>query len=158
MAGDGSQHQRDHHWHQTCCCRMVKQGEGRVVNITGGGTVAPHVFASAYSASKAAIARFSETVAMELRSIDSPVRVFTVRPGLVLNERTSDLADSEACKKFGPDITEKINNGSIPMSTPDMVGDFIGYVASGALDDNDARECYNRKGNMHSQLFSNEDL
>lgn len=120
--------------------QMVKQNEGRVVNITGGGTVTPHVFASAYSASKAAIARFSETVAMELNSIDSPVKVFTVRPGLVYNERTQALADSEACKKYWPNITERVNKDDRPMNTPAMVGDFIGYVASGALDDLDGRD------------------
>lgn len=114
--------------------QMVKQGEGRVVNITGGGTVTPHVFASAYSASKAAVARYTETVALELESVDSPVKVFAVRPGLVLNERTTELAESEECKEFWPNITERVQNDDRPMNTPDMVGEFIGYVMTGALD------------------------
>jgi len=122
--------------------QMVKQGSGRVVNISGGGSTAPHIFASAYSASKAAIARFTETVAMELESVHSPVKVFIVRPGLVYNERTQALADSRECKEYWPNITEMVNKSDKPMSTPDMVGDFIGYVASGALDGYDGRDLW----------------
>lgn len=124
--------------------QMVKQGSGRVVNISGGGSTSPHIFASAYSASKAAIARFTETVAMELESVDSPVKVFIVRPGLVYNQRTQALADSKECQEFWPNITEMVNNSDKPMSTPDMVGDFIGYVASGALDAYDGRDLWIR--------------
>lgn len=121
---------------------MVKQGQGRVINITGGGTTSPHVFASPYSASKAAIARYSETVAMELESVASPVKVFTVRPGLVLNERTRALAESDECKEFWPNITERVLYNDQAMTTPDMLGDFIAYVASGAVDAYDGRDLW----------------
>lgn len=112
--------------------QMIKQKGGRIINVGGGGTVKPHVFSSAYSASKASIARFTETVALELTSIDSPVKVFTFGPGLVINERTIELANSEECAKFWPNIVDLVNNGKC--STPQQIGEFVGFIASGALD------------------------
>jgi len=120
--------------------QMVKQNSGRVINIAGGGTVKPHVFSSAYSASKVAVTRYTETVALELESIGSKVKVFSVRPGLVINERTIELANSEVCKKYWPDIVEMIKNNNA--NTPEMVGNFIGFIASGAIDGHSGKCLY----------------
>lgn len=122
--------------------QMVKQDSGRVINIAGGGTVTPHVWASAYSASKVAVVRFSETCALELEACGSNVKVFSGRPGLVLNDRTRALAESEECKKYWPNITDIVENHSDTMSKPEMVGDFIAYIASGAADAYTGRDLF----------------
>lgn len=68
------------------CChtfipRMKAKGSGKVIIVSGGGAVAARPNFSAYAASKAAVVRFAETIAMELKpySID----VNCMAPGLL---------------------------------------------------------------------------
>ena len=83
------------------CCRafapgMVERGGGRIVNVASGAAYLPTRFANltantAYPASKAAVHRFSEILATELAP--SKVFVFSISPGLVKTEMTSDMSD-----------------------------------------------------------------
>jgi len=83
------------------CCRtfgpgMVERGGGRIVNVASGSAYLPTRFANltantAYPASKAAVHRFSEVLAVELAP--SNVFVFSISPGLVKTEMTSGMAD-----------------------------------------------------------------
>ena len=73
-------------------CRAVlpsfrKQGHGKIVNLSGGGATSPLPRFSAYSASKAAVVRFTETLAEEMR--DEGVNVNAIAPG-ALNTRLLD--------------------------------------------------------------------
>jgi NAD(P)-dependent dehydrogenase (short-subunit alcohol dehydrogenase family) len=64
--------------------QMLERGEGRVVNVS---SVAAHLSSpgeAAYSASKAALAAFSETLALDLW--DTGVRSMVVYPGVVDTE------------------------------------------------------------------------
>jgi 3-oxoacyl-[acyl-carrier protein] reductase len=56
-----------------------KRGYGKIVNLSGGGATAPMPRLSAYSASKAAVVRFTETLAGEVR--DAGIDVNAVAPG-----------------------------------------------------------------------------
>src|SRR2546422_5106215 len=67
--------------------RMLARGKGVVINFSGGGAVAPFPRFSAYSASKAAVVRLTETVAEEVK--DSGVRINAIAPGAV-NTRLLD--------------------------------------------------------------------
>ena len=83
------------------CCRavapgMVERGGGRIVNVASGSAYLPTRFANltantAYPASKAAVHRFSEVLAVELAP--SNVFVFSISPGLVKTEMTSGMPD-----------------------------------------------------------------
>jgi NAD(P)-dependent dehydrogenase (short-subunit alcohol dehydrogenase family) len=71
------------------CCRAVvphfrAHGYGKIVQLSGGGATAPLPRLSAYAASKAAVVRFAETLAEELRG--TGVDVNSVAPG-ALNTR-----------------------------------------------------------------------
>jgi NAD(P)-dependent dehydrogenase (short-subunit alcohol dehydrogenase family) len=71
------------------CCRAVlpvmrRQGTGRIIVLSGGGATAPRPQLSAYATSKAAVVRFAETLAEELR--DTGITVNAVAPG-ALNTR-----------------------------------------------------------------------
>jgi 3-oxoacyl-[acyl-carrier protein] reductase len=68
------------------CSRLVLPGmlareRGKIINLSGGGAVSPRPRFSAYSASKAAVVRFTETLAVEVsgRGID----VNAIAPGAV---------------------------------------------------------------------------
>jgi NAD(P)-dependent dehydrogenase (short-subunit alcohol dehydrogenase family) len=80
------------------CCRafaprMVARGEGRIVNVASGSAYLPprDGGATAYGASKAAVARFSELLAAELAPQN--VFVFAISPGLVRTEMTGGFPD-----------------------------------------------------------------
>jgi NAD(P)-dependent dehydrogenase (short-subunit alcohol dehydrogenase family) len=84
-------------------CRSVlpgfrAQGSGKIVNLSGGGATAPLPRFSAYAASKAAVVRFTETLAEELRG--TPIQVNAVAPG-ALNTRLLDEAIAAGPDKVG---------------------------------------------------------
>lgn len=58
---------------------MIEQGSGHIINLGGGGSAYPRSNHSAYACSKAAIVRFSDTLAEELR--DKNVKVNVLSPG-----------------------------------------------------------------------------
>jgi NAD(P)-dependent dehydrogenase (short-subunit alcohol dehydrogenase family) len=87
-------------------CREVlpifkRQGAGKIVNLSGGGATAPLPRLSAYAASKAAVVRFTETLAEELRG--TPIDVNAVAPG-ALNTRLLDEVIAAGPEKVGRDF------------------------------------------------------
>lgn len=90
-------------------CRAVlpgfrKRGWGRIVNLSGGGATAPLPRFSAYAASKAAVVRFTETLAEELRG--TPILVNAVAPG-ALNTRLLEEAIAAGPDKVGQSFYER---------------------------------------------------
>ena len=74
------------------CCRAVlphfrAQRSGKIILLSGGGATKPMPFLSAYAASKAAVVRFCETLAGEVK--DAGIDVNAVAPG-ALNTRLLD--------------------------------------------------------------------
>jgi NAD(P)-dependent dehydrogenase (short-subunit alcohol dehydrogenase family) len=82
---------------------MLARGAGSIVNFSGGGAVAPFPRFSAYSASKAAVVRLTETVAAEVAA--GGVRVNAIAPGAV-NTRLLDQV-LEAGERAGADFYRK---------------------------------------------------
>ena len=89
---------------------MIEQRGGKIINLSGGGAVSPRPFFSAYSASKAAVVRLTETLAAEVR--DYGIDVNAIAPGAVntrmLDERLdagqrAGQAEIEADKKLVAD-------------------------------------------------------
>jgi 3-oxoacyl-[acyl-carrier protein] reductase len=102
------------------CCRtvipgMIARGGGRIVNVASGAAYLPSSTSTAYSASKAAVHRFSETLAAQLEPHGIPV--FSISPGLVRTEMTSDT--------FGDDA---------PWTPPELAPRLVRALASGRLD------------------------
>jgi NAD(P)-dependent dehydrogenase (short-subunit alcohol dehydrogenase family) len=102
------------------CCRavipgMLERGGGRIVNVASGAAYLPGSSSTAYSASKAAVHRFSETLANQLRERGIPV--FSISPGLVKTRMTED---------FGDDA---------PWTPPELAPKLVRALASGRLDD-----------------------
>lgn len=101
------------------CCRaaipgMLARRGGRIVNVASGAAYLPGTGTTAYSASKAAVHRFSETLAAQLAPHGIPV--FSISPGLVRTEMT---------KRFGDDA---------PWTPPELAPRLVRALASGRLD------------------------
>jgi 3-oxoacyl-[acyl-carrier protein] reductase len=127
------------------CCRsilptMLSRGEGRIINVASG---AAHyrvddvedVISTAYMASKAAVIRFSETLAAEVRA--SGVRVFAISPGLVKTEMTSTLF---------ADIWDVADI----WSPPELTAELVEFIASGAIDELSGRYIHARTDDWRS--------
>jgi NAD(P)-dependent dehydrogenase (short-subunit alcohol dehydrogenase family) len=100
------------------CCRavipgMLERGSGRIVTVASGAAYLPGTTSTAYSASKAAVHRFSETLAAQL---EGRIPVFSISPGLVRTEMTDD---------FGDDA---------PWTPPELAPRLVRALASGRLD------------------------
>jgi NAD(P)-dependent dehydrogenase (short-subunit alcohol dehydrogenase family) len=80
---------------------MKRQQYGKVINLSGGGATAPLPRFTAYAASKAAVVRFTETIAEELRS--SHIDVNAIAPG-ALNTRLLDQILDAGPDRAGEDF------------------------------------------------------
>src|SRR3989475_3656668 len=91
-----------------CLPHMLARGKGVVINFSGGGAVAPFPRFSAYSASKAAVVRLTETVAEEVK--DSGVRINAIAPGAV-NTRLLDqiLAAQDRSEEHTSELQSQSN-------------------------------------------------
>jgi 3-oxoacyl-[acyl-carrier protein] reductase len=90
-------------------CRAVlpgfrARGAGKIVNLSGGGATAPLPRLSAYAASKAAVVRFTETLAEELRG--TRIDVNAIAPG-ALNTRLLDEVLAAGPDKVGKAFYER---------------------------------------------------
>ncbi|MEK7750658.1 MAG: SDR family oxidoreductase [Acidobacteriota bacterium] len=90
-------------------CRAVlpvfrAQAKGKIVNLSGGGATAPLPRFSAYAASKAAVVRFTETLAEETRG--SGIDVNAVAPG-PLNTRLLDQVLAAGPERVGQAFYER---------------------------------------------------
>jgi 3-oxoacyl-[acyl-carrier protein] reductase len=68
------------------CCKAVLPGmidrrHGKIINLSGGGATTPRPNFSAYAASKAAVVRFTETLAEEVKKFN--IQVNAIAPGAI---------------------------------------------------------------------------
>ena len=103
------------------CChafapRMVERGGGRIVNVASGAAYLPAMVrsATAYGASKAAVHRFSELLAAQLKPEN--VFVFSISPGLVRTSMTESYGDD------------------LPWTPPECAPRLVRALASGDFD------------------------
>jgi 3-oxoacyl-[acyl-carrier protein] reductase len=101
------------------CCRavlpgMVERNRGRIVNTGSGASYLPLNAPPAYGASKAALGRFGELLARQVKEFG--IHVFVISPGLV----RTDMTDS-----FGDDA---------PWTPPELAPRLVRVLASGRAD------------------------
>ena len=100
------------------CCRavipgMLERGSGRIVITGSGAAYLPGSGNTSYTSSKAAVCRYGETLANELRG---RIPVFFFSPGLVQTEMT---------RSFGDDM---------PWTPPELAPQLVRVLASGRAD------------------------
>jgi NAD(P)-dependent dehydrogenase (short-subunit alcohol dehydrogenase family) len=100
-----------------------KQGFGKILNLSGGGSANPRPHFSAYATSKAAVVRFSETLAEELRG--TGIDVNCIAPG-ALNTRLLDEVLEAGEEKIGKEyyqraLKQKESGGSSIINSAEMI-------------------------------------
>jgi len=111
---------------------MKKNGYGKIINLSGGGATSPLPGISAYAASKAALVRFTETLAEECRG--TGIDVIAIAPG-ALNTRLLDEVLEAGPEKVGPAFYEKALQQQRAGGTPLSRGaDLCAFLASSESD------------------------
>ena len=120
-------------------CRAViphfrQRRYGKIVQLSGGGATNPLPRISAYAASKAAVVRFAETLAEELR--DAHVDVNAIAPG-PLNTRLLDEVLTAGPEKVGAGFYERSlkqkEQGGAPLERGAELAVFLGSAASDGI-------------------------
>jgi 3-oxoacyl-[acyl-carrier protein] reductase len=110
--------------------RMVPRGRGRIVNIASGAGAGSIPYMSAYVTSKAALIRFSEVLADELRP--HGISVFAIQPGSVRTRMAEQILSTSAAKNWFPWLEQVYERGNDV--TPEPATRLILFLASGAAD------------------------
>lgn len=111
---------------------MRQQGGGKIVILSGGGATAPLPRVSAYAASKAAVVRFAETLAEEVK--ESKIDVNAVAPG-ALNTRLTDQIVEAGPERVGKQLYERAVQWQGGSATPlDVGADLVTFLASAESD------------------------
>lgn len=109
---------------------MIERGQGRVINLIGGGTTNPFPYGSGYGTSKAAVMRFTETLAVEAK--EHGVKVFAMGPGLVRTALTEFQMESEEGRRWMARIVNMLETGKdVP---PTLAGELAVEIGSGRFD------------------------
>jgi 3-oxoacyl-[acyl-carrier protein] reductase len=97
---------------------MIRAKRGKIINISGGGASGPFPRFSAYASSKAALVRFTETLAVELA--EHNIQVNAVGPGFVATRfhqetlKAGERAGAEFLKKTQEQLAEGGVDPTIP--------------------------------------------
>jgi NAD(P)-dependent dehydrogenase (short-subunit alcohol dehydrogenase family) len=111
---------------------LRRLGQGKIVQLSGGGATSPLPGLSAYAASKAAVVRFVETLALELR--EDHVDVNAIAPG-ALNTRLLDEVIAAGPERVGESFhrraLEQQQKGGTPL---ERGAELAVWLASSASD------------------------
>jgi NAD(P)-dependent dehydrogenase (short-subunit alcohol dehydrogenase family) len=113
---------------------MKQAGKGKIINLSGGGATAPLPRFSAYAASKAAVVRFTETLAEEVRSYN--IDVNAVAPGALntrlLVEVLAAGSEMVGAVFFSQCLTQRLEGGA-PFENGVALCLFLASAASDGL-------------------------
>ena len=110
------------------------QRYGKIVQLSGGGATNPLPRISAYAASKAAVVRFAESLALEVN--DDGIDVNAVAPG-ALNTRMMDELMAAGPERVGPAFFARMKRiageGGTPLETGAALTVFLASAASDGI-------------------------
>lgn len=112
---------------------MLGTGGGKIIQFSGGGAAYGRPFFTAYSASKAALVRFTESLAAEVR--DKNIEINAIAPGPVKSRMWDELRASGAAG--GPQAVEEIEKmdltGGVPAERAAALALFLASNSSKGL-------------------------
>jgi len=109
---------------------MIAQKKGKIINFSGGGATRPRPYFSAYGSSKAAVIRFTETLAEELKPFH--IQVNAIAPGAVYTDMTEEVI--AAPRQAGERALDEARQVKLQQKTPQRAAALAVFLASSASD------------------------
>jgi NAD(P)-dependent dehydrogenase (short-subunit alcohol dehydrogenase family) len=113
---------------------FMRQRQGKIIQLSGGGATNPLPRISAYAASKAAVVRFAETVAHECA--DKGIDINSIAPG-ALNTRLLDDVMAAGAEKVGEKFyaaaLKQKEAGGVPLTHAAELAVFLASSASDGI-------------------------
>jgi NAD(P)-dependent dehydrogenase (short-subunit alcohol dehydrogenase family) len=107
---------------------MMRQKSGKIINLSGGGATNPLPRMTSYAASKAAVVRFTESLALDLKA--HGVDVYAIAPG-ALDTRLLDQVLDAGPEMVGTEFHQRMRKIKEQGGTPLSVGAALAvYLAS----------------------------
>ena len=106
---------------------MISLGRGRIVNVASQAAVVARPYATAYASGKAAVLRFTDSLAAELEG--RGVHAFAISPGFVRTRLIEELAASEGARTYLPQLATRGD-----ALEPERAGRLVVDIATGRLD------------------------
>jgi NAD(P)-dependent dehydrogenase (short-subunit alcohol dehydrogenase family) len=110
--------------------KMIEGKKGKIINMAGGGSTSPRPNFSAYSVSKTAIVRFTETIARELKEFN--IDVNAVSPGAINTGMNEEVI--KANENAGDEYYEALNRKQEGGNNPAHAAELIYYLCSDLSD------------------------
>lgn len=108
---------------------MIERRRGKIINISSGAGNLPRPHSTAYTSSKAAVTRLTESAAISARPYG--VSIFAVHPGSVRTAMAEYLVNSEEASKWVPEFRTIYDETEIPA---ERVSSLVVFLASGKAD------------------------
>ena len=101
----------------------------KILNLSGGGSTTARPRFSAYSASKAAVVRLTETISLELKESGYNITVNAIAPGSVYSRMTEEVLENKVLvgDKEYKDAEQTKKTGGTPES---ILSEFLIFLAS----------------------------
>jgi NAD(P)-dependent dehydrogenase (short-subunit alcohol dehydrogenase family) len=119
---------------RAAAAHFAERGYGKIVQLSGGGATGPLPGLSAYAASKAAVVRFAETLACELR--EQRVDVNAIAPGALntrLLEEVLVAGPERVGESFYRQALQQRDRGGVPLRRGAELAVFLGSAASDGI-------------------------
>jgi len=110
------------------------RGYGKIIQLSGGGATAPLPFISAYAASKAAIVRFMETLAEEVKA--NGIDVNSIAPGALNTRLLNEVLEAgpdKVGKAFYERSLKQKNEGGSPLKRGADLSVFLASAESDGI-------------------------
>ncbi len=105
---------------------MIARGHGRIINLASGAALEPRSDSSAYAAAKAAVLRFTDSLALSTRG--RGISVFAIHPGGVRTALTRQIMASDAGRAAYPHWQD------LDWQQPERAAALVVELASGRAD------------------------
>lgn len=113
---------------RTALAFMRKQGQGAIVNISSAASLSGASIMASYGASKAAIAHYTRSAALETVRAGHDIRINSVHPGVINTAMADDFCDIYSMLGSKEAVEQKMSTGRFGKSSE--VADVVVFLCS----------------------------